>query len=331
LFLAPPRARRLASTTGLVALAAAGLGACGAPERGAPDDRLPRSGAAGGAIAAGSAVAAVSATDDAGRVARLERPARRVVSHVPGATETLVALGAVDHLVGRTRYDTAAAVRHVASVGGGLDPSVEAVLALRPDLVIAWNADAARGFVERVGAAGVATFVLQTRDTGDVYRMAGRLGALVGRDSAAAALAARVRGDLAAVGGTPVRASRPPTVLFVAWADPVITGGRHMLVSQLIGLAGGRLAFPELTQDSPQLSMEEVVRRQPDVVLVTASPRGGAAERLAESPRWRTLRAVREGRVATLDGGLVLPGPNVARLAGALRDSLQAVLVRHPL
>jgi iron complex transport system substrate-binding protein len=98
----------------------------------------------------------------------------------------------------------------------------------------------------------------------------------------------------------------------------------------MIGLAGARPAF-DLVQDSPQISMEEVVRREPDVLLLTAGEQGTAAARLAAAPGWRDLRAVREGRVAVVDADLVRPGPGIGRMARTIRDSLRAVLVRHPL
>jgi iron complex transport system substrate-binding protein len=211
---------------------------------------------------------------------------------------------------------------------------VEALLAMRPDLVLLWASGAEGALGARLRAAGVPTFALRTEDTADVFRASTALGALSGRGAAAAALNARLRAGLDSVrsevgSGSPAR----PSVLFVVWPDPPRTAGPETFVAQVIGAAGGRSAFPELTQDWPQLSMEEVVRRQPDVVLLPVGEDGGAsAAGLAARPGWRELRAVREGRVARVEADLVnRPGPNIVRAARAVRDSLRAVLERRPL
>lgn len=277
--------------------------------------------------------AAVEATDDHGRLVRLAHPARRVVSLIPSGTETLVAVGAAAQLVGRTRYDTDAALAHLPSVGGGLDPSAELLLTLRPDLLVVWDSDRAVRAVARLEAAGVPTFAMRTRDTADVFRNAERLGVLTGHDSAGRALAARLRGELRALAARSATeaGSRAPTVLFVVWPDPPRTAGPHTFITQLIAVAGGRPAFPDIAQDWPQISMEEVVRRQPDVLLLPVGE-SSAMARIAASPAWRALRAVREGRVATVDADLAnRPGPNVARAAHAIHDSLRAALRRHPI
>jgi len=306
-FVARSSAARRALLLGL----AAALAACG----GRDDRRRAESAAA----------AAVSATDDAGRTVRLAAPARRIVSLIPSGTETLVALGAAEQVVGRTDYDTDPAVAALPSVGGGLDPSAEAVLALRPDLVITWESDRSLDLRRRLAEAGIATFALRTRDTADVFRNVERLGRLAGRDSAAAALAARIRSELAAVRASV--AGRPaPTVLFVVWPDPPQTAGPETFIAQVIGVAGGRTAFPDLAQDWPQLSLEAIVRRQPDVVLLPVGETRHTAAMLHDAPGWRDLAAVREGRVAEVPADLVnRPGPHLAAAARAVRDALQRV------
>ncbi len=109
------------------------------------------------ALAAARTAAAqpAAAVDALGAPVRLARPARRVVSLVPSATDLLVTLGAGGAVVGRTAYDTAAAVRGSASVGGAADPNVERVLALRPDLVVAWPEPSAARVRDALRAAGV--------------------------------------------------------------------------------------------------------------------------------------------------------------------------------
>jgi hypothetical protein len=112
----------------------------------------------------------------------------------------------------------------VPSVGGGIDPSVEAIVALRPDLVLAWENDKRRDVPNKLAALGVPVFTLRTEDTTDVFRNVANLGRLTARDSAAAALAARLRGELDAVRRSV--AGRPrPSVFYVVFNDPPMTAG----------------------------------------------------------------------------------------------------------
>lgn len=268
----------------------------------------------------------VSAVDDAGRTVRLPRPAARVVSLLPAASETLVALGAGDVLVGRTRYDTEPEFAHLPSVGGGLDPSLEALVSLRPDLVVAWEpAGGESRLRSRLAELGIPVFAIQTRDTSDVYANITDLGRLVGRDGAAAALSERVRTGLDSVRST-VPAGARPRVLFVVSVDPPMTAGLDNFIAELIEVAGGvpldiAGSAPGL---SPQVSLEEVIRRDPDVVLLPVGTDASMnAERLAREPGWRELRAIREGRIVEVPADLVnRPGPRLPEMARVLRDAI---------
>lgn len=305
----------------LPALAAGLLAAC-AP---ATADR-PAARAAGGA-AGGAAPprAGVTATDDAGRTVHLAGPARRVISLIPSATETLVALGAADRVVGRTRYDVAPEVARVPSVGGGLDPSVEAIVALHPDLVVGWANDKRQEVRDKLVALGVPVFALRTDDTVDVFRNVATLGRLTGRDSAAAAVAAAVRRDFDAVRRSV--AGRPrPRVFYVVFNDPPMTAGPNTFIAQLIGVAGAESVFPDVRQPWPTVSMEEIVRRDPDLVVVPRGARsrgeapGTALAELRARGGWRDVGAVKRGRVVTVEENLVnRPGPHLGAAARALR------------
>lgn len=270
---------------------------------------------------------AVAATDDSGREVRLPRPARRVVSLIPSATETLLALGARGQIVGRTRYDVAPEVVDVPSVGGGLNPSLEAIAALRPELVIAWEGDRSRGLRPQLEALGIAVFTLAADDTTDVFRSIDQLGRLTGHGQAADSVAAAIRADLESVRAS-VQGRPAPSVFYVVSTDPPMTASPRTFVGQILELAGGRSIFPDVTADWPTVAMEEIVRRQPEVVVL---PEGEDPVRSLEVLRttsgWRELRAVREGRVVRVPTELVnRPGPNLGRAARALRDALHPEL-----
>lgn len=290
----------------LFLLASLALGACNEP---APAREAP--------------LAGVSAVDDSGAELRLDRPAARVVSLVPSATETLVAVGALPQLVGRNRHDTAPTVQSLPSVGGMLDPSLESLLALGPDLVVALADDKGARLRERLRAAGVPVFAVYARDTADVFRNIHRLGRLTGHASGADSLTASLRAELEAVRASV--AGRPaPRVLYVVWHDPPTVAGPRTFISQVIEAAGGRAALPDLAEDWPQVSLEALVRSQPDVVVVpVGDDPAHTVGRLLDAPGWRELRAVRDGRIVRVPSDLVnRPGPHLAEAARVLRDAL---------
>ncbi|HEU0014602.1 MAG TPA: cobalamin-binding protein, partial [Longimicrobium sp.] len=249
------------------------------------------------------------------------RPAMRIVSLVPSATQTLAALGARDRVVGVTDFDTGPEAAGIRSVGGGLDPSLETIAALKPDVVVGWESAGGSPLRQRLQAIGIPFFSVEANDTADIFRVLGKLGALAGRGAAADSIARSIRAELEAVRASV--AGRPrPTVFYVAGDEPPITPGARTFVSELIGLAGGRNVFADAEQLWPQVSMEEIVRLQPDLVVVPVEANG--AERVAalrRRPGWRELRAVRGDGVRMLPVELVnRPGPDIARAARALRD-----------
>ncbi|MDQ3309293.1 MAG: cobalamin-binding protein [Gemmatimonadota bacterium] len=271
----------------------------------------------------GAGDSAVAATDDSGREVRLPRPARRVVSLLPAGTETLIALGAGARIVGRTRYDDLPEVAHLPSVGGGLDPSLEALVALRPDLVLAFETAGGSRIRGRLEELGIPVFTIAPQDTSDIFRNLQRLGHLVGRDGAADSIARQVRAELEAV-RTSVRGQQQPTVFYVVGIDPPMTAGPQTFITQLIGVAGGRTAFPDVQALWPQISLEEILHRQPDIVLLPVGKDSAASlARLRGEPGWRELRAVREGRIAAVPADLMnRPGPRIGEATRLLRDAL---------
>ena len=294
--LVPPRVAALVATL---------LVGCGSPEP-SPEADNPRR----------AASAAVSVIDDAGRTVRLSRPARRVVSLVPSVTDVILALDAGSSLVARTRYDRAPELSNLPSLGGGLDPGLEGLIALDPDLLFAWNARRDRG-LGRLAGHGIALYRADIQDTTDLYATIDRVGTLIGRNAAADSLAEAVRDSLAAVAADARGVPRPP-VLYLIPGDPPRTAGSETFVAQAIAVAGGRSAFPELREGWPAVSLETILERSPEVVVLPRGPGLPDRASLAERPGWSRLEAVREGRVVEVDADLFArPGPG---LPGAARD-----------
>jgi iron complex transport system substrate-binding protein len=238
-------------------------------------------------------------------------------------TDAIVALNATDRLVGRTRYDTAPEIADLPSVGGGLDPSLEALIALEPDLVIGWESAEYRGLRSRLEAGGIAFHATSIEDTTGVFRSLDELGSLLDLPDRAATLVAGVRESLAVVSAAGLKHPRP-TVFFALLGDPPRTAGRHTFVGQLIEIAGGAPAFGELHDGWPEVSLEAVLAAQPDILVVPTDDTMIEVKRaFAGQPGWRDLDAVRAGRIVVIPTDLLnRPGPHLGSVARTLHDEL---------
>lgn len=257
--------------------------------------------------------------DDFGDSLRLAAPARRVVSLNPVMTEFLLAIGARDRLVGRTHWDLGPAA-DIPDVGDGMQPNVEAILAQRPDLVLLYQSESNRPAARRLRSAGVMTLTLRTDRVADLARVAPIVGAAVGLEPAARAASDSVAATIAAVAASSAPTQRP-TLFWHIWDAPVITIGAGSYLDELVEAAGGRSIFHDLPAASPQVALEEIVRRDPMYVL--AGP--ARAERIRTSAAWQAVRAVREGRILVVDTALVgKPGVRMGEAAVHLRALLAA-------
>ena len=255
--------------------------------------------------------------DDFGDTIAGGAPASRIVSLNPVATEVLFAMGAGSRVVGRTHWDLyPEAARAVADLGDGMQPNVEAVLGARPDLVVLYAGNANRGAAERLRRAGIATLSIRTDHVADFRRAVRLLSRIAGDTEAGNLLADSVERSLRAVAARP-RPATPPTVFWVMWETPLYTIGGGSYLTELVQAAGARNVFGDLPAASPQVTMEELVRRNPDYVLTAPSGaaliRGGAA--------WRAVPAVRAGRILIVDTTLVgRPGVRLGEAARHLRS-----------
>lgn len=296
----------------LAAAAAVGIGA------------VPGGGSPAGPPAADSLVL----RDDLGREVRLAAPPRRIVSLVPAFTEIVFALGAGDRLVGRTRYGVhPPEARDVPSVGQGVRPSIEAVVAREPELVLLFAGAENRSTADRFADLGVPALALEHNGVDDLFDNLELLGRLTGRRGAAGRLARRLRCRLGAVARVTSRAE-PRRVYYEVWGDPPVTVGAGSYLDSLVAVAGGVNVFGELEAPSPRVSLEAISARRPEVVIVPRREGGGASPPLRERPGWGALEAVRLGRVRQIDGDLVHRlGPRLgeaaAELAAALHPELE--------
>ena len=243
----------------------------------------------------------------------------RIISLIPSTTETIVALGAIDRLIARSEFDVDPALAHLPSVGEGLTPSLEQLTALKPDLVIAWPDNPSRSVIARLEEFGVIIYSPQVQTLADVRIASRELGSLLGLEGAADSLVAAIDAGLDRVRESVAGLERPG-VFYVVWFDPPMTTGPGTYVDELIEIAGGRNVFADAPGLWPQVSMEEIVRREPDIILLSHTDETPAnIERLRGQVGWRELSAMRRGNVFKVDANLFnRPGPRVTEAARRL-------------
>jgi iron complex transport system substrate-binding protein len=220
-------------------------------------------------LAAGVAQAEVRVTDDYGRQVVLAAPARRVVSLAPHLTELMYAAGAGDRLVGALQYsDYPPAARRLPRVGSEAQIDLEALLALKPDLVIAWPQSGSMRAVERIAALGIPVFRSEPRELDDIAKTIETLGRLAGTETAAGAAAAAFRKRAARLAHT--YASRPTVrVFYEVWDHPLMTVNGDHIISKVIRLCGGENVMAGLPALAPEIDRELVLRADPEVIVAS--------------------------------------------------------------
>jgi len=236
----------------------------------------------------------------------------RIVSLAPHLTELLYAAGAGPRLVGASEWsDHPAAAMALPRIGDALRLDFERILALAPDLVVAWESGTPASNVRRLESLGLRVVSVRVETLEDIPRAIEQLGEIAGTSAEARLTAAALRRGLAEL-AREFAGRRPVDVFVQIDAQPLFTvTGRH-LISDLLALCGGRNVFADLPGVAPAVDLEAVIARNPQVILVT-SPRGDPQ---AQWARWRGIEAVRTGNV------LVVPPDEVTRatpraLAGA--------------
>lgn len=254
-------------------------------------------------------------SDDLGRAVEVVAPPLRIVSLTPGATEMLFAAGAGGQLLATVQYSSEPpAARSVPRIGDVAAIDMERLVALQPDVVIAWPAGGNPAQRAKIAALGIPLYQQQVARLADLPRSLRRLGILAATeavaDPAAAALEARLDALKQAYSGAILQGHRP-TVLLQVWNRPIYTiGGRH-LMSDALELCGARNVFADLPEPGPLVSIEAVIGRNPDIILAAAPPGEGAAW-VADWQRLPGLAAVRNHRVVAFENqALSRLGPSV--------------------
>lgn len=261
---------------------------------------------------------ALQLTDDQGAVLNLPKAPQRIVSLLPSLTETVCALGQCQRLVGVDRYSNfPASVTKLPQVGGGMDPNIEAIVALRPDVVLA--ALSSRS-AQRLTALGIPVFALEPKTQADVQRTIGKLAQLLEVNTGPQLWLDIDAGVRAAALSIPAK-QRGTRVYFEVNRGP-FGAGEVSFIGEILSRLGAKNILPAALGPFPKINPELVVRENPDVIMV-----GDAnLEEMQQRPGWRHIRALRKQRICVFDREqadvLVRPGPRMAESARLMAQCL---------
>jgi iron complex transport system substrate-binding protein len=262
--------------------------------------------------------AAWQVTDDRGVTVTLPQAPRRVVTLLPSLTEVVCALGQCDRLVGVDRYsDFPAQVRALPQLGGGLDPNIEGVVALRPDVVLMATSSRA---VQRLESLGLKVVALEPHNAADVQRVIARVGEVLGAPDALRLWREIDAGMDAAAASIPP-AARNTRVYFEVGRGPY-AAGEASFIGETLARLGVKNIVPRSEGPFPKINPEFVVRADPDLIMISQN----AAPQLEQRPGWASLRALREGRLCVFSpqdsAVLVRPGPRMAQAARLMAECI---------
>lgn len=240
--------------------------------------------------------AAVTLIDATGARVTLAAPAQRIISLAPHITELLYAAGAGARVVGATDYsDYPAAARDLPRVGSYANLDLEAVLALRPDLIVAWKSGNSAAQLDRLRALGVAVYVSEPQRLDDIPTDIEHLGALAGSEGSAHTAAQHFRQRHARLARR--YAKRPPvTVFYEIWNPPLMTINGAQIISDVLRLCGGVNIFADLPVLAPAVDVEAVVQMNPEAIFM-GDMQNHSADEDSHWQRWTKLRAVQAGNL----------------------------------
>ena len=247
--------------------------------------------------------------DDAGRTVAVPDHVHRIVSLSPSLTDIVYALGAQNNLVGITDYTDypPQAAREKPSVGAIVNPSLEKIFALHPDIVLALPAFNGADTIAGLQHLGLPVFLFNTSVVSDIYRNIASVGRVLGRDQQAVALIAQLRSREQRIEQQSVGKNKPKVLVVVA-IEPLITAGRSAFMTEMITAAGAESVTQDVPQDWLQMNLEAVLPRRPDyIVLIQGGP--VTLREMQQQPGWSALEAVRKGRIITVDNRIQIPSP----------------------
>jgi len=256
---------------------------------------------------------------------------KRIVTLAPACAEIVAGLGLGDAIVGVSQFtDWPPRTKGLPQIGSYVNINVEAVTALRPDLVVATddgNPDAALRRLER---AGLRVVTLKLRDFDGIQRSILSLGAMTGREAQARAAVAEMKRVAGCVAERTKSAARP-RVLFAYQMAPIVSAGKGTFTDQLLAMSGARSITGDVAQSYPRMGMESIVARAPEVIVVSSMDPAADGKRWNEwLKKWPPLPATRNGRVHLIDSTNVdRPSQRIALGLTLLARTIHPALFAH--
>lgn len=247
-------------------------------------------------------------TDELGRTVAVPDHPHKLVCLAPSIVDDVYNLGAGNDVIAVSEYTTyPAEAAKKPTIGAPLNPSLEKIIALHPDLVLGTGDMNHLPSIDQLERYGIPVFVVNPHGIAGIYKSIASLGHALNRDSDAAHLLRDLQSREQSVRARVL--DKPAVRLFMpVWYDPIVTVGRHAFITELIEVAGGNSITSDIAQEWPQVSLEAIVARHPDALLLIKGSKVSLAE-LSGRPGWQGLSAVREGRVFFVDQRMELPSP----------------------
>ena len=274
-----------------------------------------------------TANAAITVRDDDGNVITLQKPAQRIVSMSPHVTELLFAAGGGERIVGAVTYsDYPEAAKKIPRIGTNRQIDMERVIALKPDLIVAWMHGSSERQIDTLRQLGIPIFHSEPLKLDGIADNVQRLGQLLGTENVAQPAAAQIRAQFAAL--TKQYASRPPVRMFYqVWDKPLYTLSGGSIVTDAMRVCGGVNIFADLKVTAPVVSIEGVLQADPEAIFGTAEKDYGGVTLWKQ---YTTMKAVRNGNLFTLDGELLnRAGPRMVDGTRAMCEMLEQARQRR--
>jgi iron complex transport system substrate-binding protein len=257
----------------------------------------------------------ITITDDLGRKVSLKAEPKRIISLAPSNTEILFALGLGDRVVGDTTFcDYPEEAKHCNKIGGFEDPSLEKIVALKPDLILGTGMH--QQIIYDLEETGLTVLILKPHSIDGIFNNILLVGKATGMEKKAVELNKSLENRVSAVKnkvGTVPKDQRP-TVYYEMWDEPLMSIGKGSLIGQLINIAGGKSITDDCAEEYPQVSDEIIIEKNPQVMFNSyghenkeVTPEGVAARK-----GWSEISFVKTKRIYTIDNDLLtLPGPRI--------------------
>ena len=246
----------------------------------------------------------IKVRDDAGRLLVLAKPAQRVISLSPHVTELIYAVGGGDKIIAAVDFSNyPEEAKALPRVGSGYQLDIEAIVGMKPDLIIAWRSGNSREQLDRLESMGFTVYYSEPEVLTDIAKNIRGIGKLLGSQSMADEKADEFMLGIEQL-KKKYKHTKKVTVFYQVWNQPIFTINRQHVISHILELCGGENIFKELRVISPQVDIESVIKRNPSVIIAGVGE--GRADWLSEWSRWPNIDAVKNQQVYGINADLIV-------------------------